>query len=73
MVLLSNNNPLNIKQYHMLQCLQKKKESFNIFVLPLNKTLDETIEKNNNIDMNMNINYEDIKILDSMFGSSKNK
>ena len=42
-------------------------------MVPLNKTLDEAIEKNNNIDMNKNINDKDIKILDSMFGSSKNK
>jgi hypothetical protein len=71
MVLLSNNNQLNIKQYHILQCLQKKKESFNIFMVPLNKTLEETIEKNNNIDMN--INDKDIKILDSIFSSSQKK
>jgi hypothetical protein len=71
MVLLSNNNQLNIKQYHMLQCLQKKKESFNIFVIPQNKKLDEIIEKNNNIDMNLN--DKDFKMIDSMFDSIKNK
>ena len=37
MVLLSNDNPLNIKNYHMLKCLEKKKTNFNVVVLPLSK------------------------------------
>jgi hypothetical protein len=35
MVLLSNDNSLNIKNYHMLKCLEKKKTNFNVVVLPL--------------------------------------
>ena len=49
MVLLSSDNQLNIKKYHILQSLEKKKESFNIFVVPLNKTLD----KNDTNDINL--------------------
>ena len=37
MVLLSNDNSLNIKNYHMLKCLEKKKINFNVVVLPLSK------------------------------------
>ena len=35
MVLLSNDNSLNIKNYHMLKCLEKKKTNFNVVVVPL--------------------------------------
>jgi len=37
MVLLSNDNSLTIKNYHMLKCLVKKKTNFNVIVLPLSK------------------------------------
>jgi hypothetical protein len=37
MVLLSNDNPLNIKNYHMLKCFEKKKTNFNVVILPLSK------------------------------------
>jgi len=47
MVLLCNDNPLNIKKYHMLQCLNKKKENFNIFVLPLKEKEEEKLISNN--------------------------
>jgi hypothetical protein len=72
MVLLSSNNQLDIKKYHILQCLQKKKESFKIFVVPLNKTLDknDTDDKPQVEFKNENISYEDIN---SIFGSSNNK
>jgi hypothetical protein len=72
MVLLSSDNQLNIKKYHILQSLEKKKESFNIFVVPLNKTLDKN--DNNDINLmeykNVNISYEDIK---NILKSSQNK
>ena len=35
MVLLSNDNSLNIKNYHMLKCLETKKTNFNVVILPL--------------------------------------
>ena len=72
MVLLSSNNQLDIKKYHILQCLQKKKESFNIFVVPLNKTLDKNDTNNLNLIDYKNVNISD-KDIDSIFGSSKNK
>ena len=72
MVLLSSNNQLDIKKYHILQCLQKKKESFNIFVVPLNKTLDKNDTNNLNLIDCKNVNISD-KDIDSIFGSSKNK
>ena len=37
MVLLSNDNSLNIKNYHMLKCLEKKTTKFNVVVVPLTK------------------------------------
>ena len=72
MVLLSNNNQLDIKKYHILQCLQKKKESFNIFVVPLNKTLDKNDTDNKPQVEFKNVNISD-KDIDSIFGSSNNK
>jgi len=72
MVLLSNNNQLDIKKYHILQCLEKKRESFNVIVIPLNKTLDknDTDDKPQVEFKNVNISYEDNN---SILGSSKNK
>lgn len=64
MVLLSSDNQLNIKKYHILQCLEKKRESFNVIVIPLDKTLD----KNNN--KNLNISDKDIE---SILSSNKKK
>ena len=45
MVLLSNDNPVNIKNNNFLKCLEKKKNSFNVFVIPLK----EIEEQSNNI------------------------
>ena len=72
MVLLSSNNQLDIKKYHILQCLEKKRESFNVIVIPLDKTLDknDTDDKPQVEFKNVNISYEDIN---SILGSSKNK
>ena len=39
-MVLCNNNQLNIKNHHMLKCLEKKKDSFNVYVVPLTKPLD---------------------------------
>ena len=65
MVLLCNDNPSNIKKNSMLQCLNKKKQNFNIFVIPL-KEEEKLIS--NNIDLNIdltshNISDEEIKKL----------
>jgi len=37
MVLLSGGNHINIKKNHMLQCIERKKNSFQVFVIPLTK------------------------------------
>lgn len=42
MVLISNDNALNIKNNHILKCLEKKKNTFNMFVIPLTTPLKET-------------------------------
>ena len=68
MVLLSSDNQLNIKKYHILQCLEKKRESFNVIVIPLDKTLDKTLDKNDN--KNLNISDKDIE---SILSSNKKK
>ena len=39
-MVLCNKNQLNIKNHHMLKCLEKKKGSFNVYVVPLTKPLD---------------------------------
>ena len=39
MVLLSNDNPIDIKRYHILQCLNKKRDNFKIEIVPLEETL----------------------------------
>ena len=39
-MVLCNNNSLNIKNHHMLKCLEKKKDSFNVYVVPLTKPID---------------------------------
>ena len=62
-MVLCNINQLNIKSHHMLKCLEKKKDSFNIYVLPLTKpvnridqydkdNIDIDIENNKNIIIN---------------------
>ena len=39
-MVLCNKNSLNIKNHHMLKCLEKKKGSFNVYVIPLSKPID---------------------------------
>ena len=33
-------NTLNVKEHHMLKCLERKKDSFNVIVIPLSKPVD---------------------------------
>jgi hypothetical protein len=66
MVLLCNDNPLDIKKNHMLKCLNKKKENFNIFIVPLDESLKKTLKEENtiidqNIDINLNLNNKEIE------------
>jgi hypothetical protein len=65
MVLLSSNNQLDIKKYHILQCLQKKRESFKILVVPLDKN---DINKTYVEYKNLNISDADIN---SIFGTKR--
>jgi hypothetical protein len=61
MVLLNNNNNFDIKKHHILKCLEKKKEKFDIYVVPLKNVMDKNDDnqiKNNNID------FSDIKTVD---------
>ena len=39
-MVLCNNNSLNIKSHHMLKCLEKKKNSFNVYIVPLTKPIE---------------------------------
>lgn len=63
MVLLSNDNHMIIKKNHMLKCLEKKRNSFKIFVEPLKEQLkEEETVKSNNIDLNCeNLKDDEIK------------
>ena len=60
MVLLCNANHINIKNNHMLKCIEKKKNSFNIFVMPLKNILEETHIIDNN--KNTNILIDNLSI-----------
>jgi len=69
MVLLCSANNININKNHILKCLNKKKENFNIFIIPLEKSLKEEntyINQNQNQNINMNINFDD-KEIQNMF------
>lgn len=63
MVLLSNDNHMIIKKNHMLKCLEKKKNSFKIFVETLKEQLkEEETVKSNNIDFKCeNLKDDEIK------------
>lgn len=39
MVLLSNNNQLNIKNNHMLKCIELEKNTVKVFIVPLTKNI----------------------------------
>jgi hypothetical protein len=64
MVLLCNENPINIKNNHMLKCLNKKKENFNIFIVPLEETLKEQ-NKDEFINLNITFDEKEIKKLNN--------
>ena len=42
MVLLCAENQINTKKNHMLQCIERKKNSFQVFVIPLTKEEKDT-------------------------------
>jgi hypothetical protein len=66
MVLLSNDNPINIKKNHLLKCLNKKKENFDIMIIPMKeKNIIEDSNKNINIDLT-DLTDQDIKTIFNM-------
>ena len=73
MVLLSNDNPLNIKNNHMLKCLEKKKQNFDIMIIPMKeKIIIEESNKNINLDFS-NLTDKDIKDIKSIFDMNDKK
>jgi hypothetical protein len=66
MVLLSNDNPINIKKNHLLKCLEKKKQNFDIMIIPMKeKNIIEESNKNINIDFS-DLTDQDIKSIFDM-------
>ena len=68
MVLLSNDNQLNIKKTHMLKCLEKRRNTFKVLVVPLQETVIINHNKNMNIVMDnpcINTNNHINTLLDS--------
>jgi len=39
-MVLCNTNSLKLKDHHMLKCLEKKKNSFDVYIVPLTKPID---------------------------------
>ena len=39
-MVLCNKNQINIKNHHMLKCLEKKKNAFDVYIVPLTKPID---------------------------------
>jgi hypothetical protein len=73
MVLLSNDNPINIKKNHMLKCLEKKKQNFDIMIIPMKeKIIIEESNKNINLDFS-NLTDKDIKDIKSIFDMNDKK
>jgi len=73
MVLLSSENTINIKNNHMLKCLEKKKNSFNVFVIPATeKELKDVIDTmgKNTLDLSQivsNMSEKEKSVLDKIF------
>ena len=72
MVLLCQENNINFKNNHMLKCLEKKKNAFNIFVIPQQNTLNEVEIDNNYKNVKIdNLSDLEIKEIDMIFNSNK--
>jgi hypothetical protein len=67
MVLLSNDNPINIQKIHLLKCLEKKKENFNIEIIPIKEKIQ--IEESFK---NMNLDLSDVDIKSILVSNIKN-
>jgi hypothetical protein len=55
-MVLINMNTLNVKEHRMLKCLERKKDSFNVIVIPLSKPVDRIDQYDKD-----NIEYTDDK------------
>ena len=62
MVLLCSENTLNIKNNHMLKCLEKKKQSFEVFTLAKPLKEEQLLEECNTINI-VDLTDKDIKML----------
>ena len=69
MVLLCNDNAFNIKKHHILKCLEKKRNTFKIFVEPLKETY--VIEKADTTGIQLD-NLTD-KDIETILGDAKKK
>jgi hypothetical protein len=69
MVLLSSENSFNINKNHILKCLEKKRNTFKIFVEPLKETY--VIEKA----PDMNIQFDNLtdKDIETILAPNKKK
>jgi len=69
MVLLSSENSLNINKNHILKCLEKKRNTFKIFVEPLKEPY--VIEKA----PDMNIQFDNLtdKDIETILAPNKKK
>jgi len=61
-MVLCNINQLNIKNHHMLKCLEKKKDSFNVYVIPLTKPIDRIDQYDKDKDNIVIVNNDNIII-----------
>ena len=62
MVLLCNDNALNINKNHILKCLEKKRNTFKIFVEPLKEPY--VIEKADTMNIQLdNLTDKDIETI----------
>ncbi len=66
--MLCNINSLNVKEHHMLKCLEKKKNSFDVYIVPLSKPVNwidqyekDTIAIEDNKDISINSKHSKTK------------
>ena len=67
-MVLCNINSLNVKEHHMLKCLEKKKNSFDVYIVPLTKPVyridqydKDTIAIEDNKDISINSKHSKTK------------
>ena len=67
-MVLCNKNSLNVKDHHMLKCLEKKKNLFDVYIVPLTKPVNiidqydkDTIDIEENKDISINSKHSKTK------------